>query len=117
MDDEDERWLLAWNKRLARGGLKQPISEDKFEEIIEYFERMYAQMEADPAGDFPGLLDCQNSLAHSVPGSSLPSTSPSGLGCLSANPATQGIPVPENAPALNPSRIRSGCSPWNWFRG
>jgi hypothetical protein len=112
MDDEDERWLLAWNKRLIRGGLKQPISEDKFEEMIEYFERMYAETEVAPAGDFPGFPDCQKSSAHSVPGSSLPSTSPSGLGCLSTNPVTPDILVPENAPALNPPRIRSGHRPW-----
>lgn len=114
MDDEDERWLHAWNKRLTRGGLNQPISEDKFEEMIEYFERMYAQMEAAPGGDLSGFPDRQKSLAHSVPGSSLPSTSPSGLGFLSINPAaTSGIPVPENSAALNPPRIRFGHYPWS----
>lgn len=112
MDDEDERWLHAWNKRLARGVLKQPISEDKFEEIIEYFERIHAQMEVAPAEDFPGFPVCQQSSAHSVPGSSLPSTSQSGLGCLSIRPAGTGVPVPENAPASNPSSVRSRHPPW-----
>uniref|UniRef100_A0A7I4AAM8 PHD-type domain-containing protein n=1 Tax=Physcomitrium patens TaxID=3218 RepID=A0A7I4AAM8_PHYPA len=68
MDDEDERWLHAWNKQLASVGLKQPISEDKFEEIIEFFERKATQLDPIPAADV---------LGHSIPGGSLRIVSPS----------------------------------------
>uniref|UniRef100_A0A7I4A9M5 PHD-type domain-containing protein n=1 Tax=Physcomitrium patens TaxID=3218 RepID=A0A7I4A9M5_PHYPA len=94
MDDEDERWLHAWNKQLASVGLKQPISEDKFEEIIEFFERKATQLDPIPAADV---------LGHSIPGGSLRIVSPSGI-----NQANLGVTVPENVPVLNPSILRSG---------
>lgn len=105
MDDDDERWLLAWNKRLARGGLKQPVTEDKFEEMIEYFERKYAQMEVAEAGGSPSLSDWQNSPAQTVPGGAVPRTSPSGLGYLSINPDTPGTAVSNTTLASSLSRM------------
>uniref|UniRef100_A0A7I4E7R5 PHD-type domain-containing protein n=1 Tax=Physcomitrium patens TaxID=3218 RepID=A0A7I4E7R5_PHYPA len=96
MDDEDERWLHSWNKRLAAAGSNQPISEDKFEEIIELLERS-AQLEATPTVD---------DLGQPVSGGTLPNTSPSDI-----NPATSGVPVLENAPTLSTSTVRSGHHP------
>ena len=112
MDDEDERWLHAWNKQLAQGGLKQPISEDKFEEIIEYFERRYTEMDLSAVGGFPGFPRCGKSLAEPVPNGSLLRTCPSRLGLLSTNPATLCTPVSRNSPRLDLPAARSGHSPW-----
>lgn len=105
MDDEDERWLHTWNKRLTRGGLKQPISEDKFEEMIEYFERS-AEMVVFVGGNFPGFSHYGKSLAQPLSGDALPRTCPSGLGLLNINPATSGTPVSGNSPTLNKAAVR-----------
>ena len=111
MDDEDERWLHAWNERLARGGLKQPISEDKFEEMIEYFERWSSEMGVSAAGEFPRFSRYGKSLAQPVPGGSLARKCPSGLGLFSTNPATSGTPFSGNSSWLNPL-VQSGHLPW-----
>lgn len=108
MDDEDERWLHAWNKRLARSVSKQPISEDKFEEMIEYFERRSAEMIVSAVGVFSGFPHCGKSLTQPLGGGFLPRTCPSGLGSLSTNPATSGTPVSGNSPTLNPPALQPG---------
>ncbi|KAG0593982.1 hypothetical protein M758_UG037500 [Ceratodon purpureus] len=107
MDDEDEKWLHTWNKRLARGGLKQLISEDKFEEVIEYFERRSTEMDVCGVGDVPGFSYGGKSLAQPVPGGYLPRTSPSGLGSLSSKQVTSGTPVSGNSSMLNPPVLQS----------
>ncbi|KAG0571658.1 hypothetical protein KC19_VG031600 [Ceratodon purpureus] len=108
MDDEDERWLHAWNKRLARNGSKQSMSEDKFEEMIEYFERRSAEMIVSAARVFPGFPHSGKCLAQPLGVGFLPRTCPLGLGSLSTNPATLGTPVSGYSPTLTASTLQPG---------
>lgn len=115
MDDEDEIWLRAWNDRLNQAGLQQSLSEDKFEEIIEYLERALAQMpeEVQGATFLPFTLGAKSYL--SAPSKSfappLVGSTATGLVPSTAITYSSGSQVPPTASKLNPTTLRTGHPP------
>ncbi|KAH9305151.1 hypothetical protein KI387_009555, partial [Taxus chinensis] len=47
IEDDDQEWLMNFNKGIAERKTSLQLSEDKFEELIEYFEKQSAKISAD----------------------------------------------------------------------
>jgi hypothetical protein len=111
MDDEDEKWLHSWNQRLTQAGLQQSLSEDKFEEIIEFLERASAELSIEnPIASCQGHPATHQSPVPSLSPSILPGTSSSALGISNATSATPGGRV-SKSPVVNLPILLSGHPP------
>lgn len=111
MDDEDEKWLHSWNQRLSQAGLHQSLSEDKFEEIIEFLERASAELSNEnPVPSCQGHPAAHQSPVPSLSPSVLPGTSSSALGISNTTSVTPGGRV-SKVPVVNLPMVLSGHPP------
>lgn len=111
MDDEDEKWLHSWNHRLSQAGLQQMLSEDKFEEIIEFLERASAELLIEnPVASSQGHLVAHQSPIPSFSPSVLPGISSSALGISNTTSVTPGGRV-SKVPVVNLPMVLSRHPP------